>query len=181
MSGCFRGIFVAGVLIADRGASGGGPIQSGYPADFVGPVLCVSWPGQGQSQGRTAARYRGRGQNGASRRPVCAIFLAIPGRAKSINVSPARISRCGCPRHISAMTRYRGEIELLRVWIEQGAKYQSHWAFIPPQKAARPAVNDAAWPRNEIDYFVLSRWIAKSCSRRRKPINGRCFGGSRWI
>jgi hypothetical protein len=49
------------------------------------------------------------------------------------------------------------EIALLRSWIEQGARYQSHWAFIPPQKAARPAVSDAAWPRNEIDYFVLSR------------------------
>jgi len=49
------------------------------------------------------------------------------------------------------------QIELIRTWIEQGAKYQPHWSFIPPKKAPLPAVQDSAWPRNEIDYFVLSR------------------------
>ena len=49
------------------------------------------------------------------------------------------------------------EVELLRLWIKEGATYQSHWAFIPPQKAPRPAVSDTAWPRNDIDYFILSR------------------------
>jgi hypothetical protein len=47
------------------------------------------------------------------------------------------------------------QIEIIRKWIEQGAKYQIHWSFIPPVKSALPAVPDKKWPRNDIDYFVL--------------------------
>ncbi len=49
------------------------------------------------------------------------------------------------------------QIEVIRQWIEQGAKYQPHWSFIPPVKAALPAVQDKGWPKNDIDYFVLHR------------------------
>ncbi len=49
------------------------------------------------------------------------------------------------------------EIALLKRWIEQGAGYEGHWSFVPPRRAALPAVLDAAWPRNPIDRFVLSR------------------------
>jgi hypothetical protein len=49
------------------------------------------------------------------------------------------------------------QIELLRRWIEQGAQWQKHWAFIPPKTPALPKVKDAGWPRNGIDYFILDR------------------------
>jgi len=45
----------------------------------------------------------------------------------------------------------------LRKWIEQGAKYEKHWSFVPPAAAALPAVKQADWPRNPIDRFVLAR------------------------
>jgi len=48
------------------------------------------------------------------------------------------------------------EIALIEKWIEQGAKYKPHWAFIPPKKHALPEV-DQAWPKNEIDYFILEK------------------------
>ncbi|TAJ21397.1 MAG: DUF1549 domain-containing protein, partial [Planctomycetota bacterium] len=48
------------------------------------------------------------------------------------------------------------EIELLRAWIEQGAKYEAHWSFVPPTRPEPPAVRDASWPRNPIDRFVLA-------------------------
>lgn len=47
--------------------------------------------------------------------------------------------------------------ETLKRWIEQGAKYQSHWSFIPVSAADAPAVKQADWPRNDIDRFVLAR------------------------
>ena len=49
------------------------------------------------------------------------------------------------------------QIELLRRWIEQGAEFQRHWAFVPPTRPPLPKVNKADWPRNEIDHFILAR------------------------
>lgn len=44
---------------------------------------------------------------------------------------------------------------LLR-WIEQGAQYEPHWAFVPPRKQAPPRVKREEWPRDELDAFVLA-------------------------
>ncbi len=52
--------------------------------------------------------------------------------------------------------------EILRRWIEQGAKYAQHWSFVPPTKATLPGVADESWPRNEIDRFVLARLDAET-------------------
>lgn len=49
------------------------------------------------------------------------------------------------------------QIEILRRWIEDGAEYQAHWAFISPTRPEIPVVGNASWPRNEIDRFVLAR------------------------
>src|ERR1700676_113679 len=53
------------------------------------------------------------------------------------------------------------QIELFRRWIDQGAKWQSHWAFEPPKRAAVPEVKDKAWPKNPIDNFTLARLAAE--------------------
>ncbi len=47
--------------------------------------------------------------------------------------------------------------KLLRLWIEQGAEYAQHWAFIPVRRPQLPEVARKAWPRNPIDDFVLHR------------------------
>ena len=49
------------------------------------------------------------------------------------------------------------ERELLRRWIESGAAYQAHWAYVPPAQVAVPVVQDRDWPASEIDHFVLHR------------------------
>jgi hypothetical protein len=49
------------------------------------------------------------------------------------------------------------EIATLRAWIEQGARWQAHWSFVAPQRSPLPAVRNASWVRNPIDYFVLAR------------------------
>ncbi len=49
------------------------------------------------------------------------------------------------------------QVKLLKEWIKQGGNYQKHWSFIVPQKAQLPKVRRVKWPRNPIDYFVLSR------------------------
>ncbi len=49
------------------------------------------------------------------------------------------------------------EIDLIKKWISQGAKYKPHWAFIAPKATAIPETGNTAWPANEIDHFVLAR------------------------
>ena len=41
-------------------------------------------------------------------------------------------------------------------WIEQGAEWKPHWAFIPPVKPAVPAVQTTGWARTDLDRFVLA-------------------------
>jgi hypothetical protein len=57
----------------------------------------------------------------------------------------------------SHKTLSAAEKEIIKGWIEQGAKYEKHWAFEAPGRAPLPAVQDAAWVRNPIDAFVLAR------------------------
>lgn len=49
------------------------------------------------------------------------------------------------------------EIATVRRWIEQGAKYEGNWAFIPPTKPSLPSIEQTDWARNEIDYFIAAR------------------------
>ena len=49
------------------------------------------------------------------------------------------------------------QLESLRQWIREGARYADHWAFVAPKRAALPAVKNQAWPRNPIDRFILAR------------------------
>ena len=57
--------------------------------------------------------------------------------------------------HIGALTP--DQIALFKKWIEQGAQYESHWAFTPPVKAEVPKISDDKWSKNDIDRFVLSK------------------------
>ena len=48
------------------------------------------------------------------------------------------------------------EVALLARWIDEGAEYQPHWAFVPPTPQSPPKVKDEAWPHNGIDNFILN-------------------------
>jgi len=49
------------------------------------------------------------------------------------------------------------ERALLGGWIEQGARWETHWSFVAPRKPEPPAVRQREWVRNPIDAFVLQR------------------------
>ena len=53
------------------------------------------------------------------------------------------------------------QVDLLRRWIAAGATYEPHWAYVPPKRPAVPAVKNAAWPKNDIDRFILARLEAE--------------------
>jgi hypothetical protein len=60
------------------------------------------------------------------------------------------------------------QIAMIKAWIDQGAKWpdeaniagasiNKHWAYQKPVRPELPKVNDATWPRNAIDSFILAR------------------------
>lgn len=48
------------------------------------------------------------------------------------------------------------EISLIARWIDQGARWEEHWAYLPPQMPAIPNVQ-SEWVKNDIDPFVLRK------------------------
>lgn len=62
------------------------------------------------------------------------------------------------PPPSSHLTLSDEEKDVLRRWIEGGAKYEPHWSFQPlPEVVAVPQVKDATWPKGDIDCFILAR------------------------
>lgn len=49
------------------------------------------------------------------------------------------------------------EKAILVKWVEQGAEWKPHWAFVAPEQPAVPSVKNMDWPANEIDAFVLAK------------------------
>ncbi len=50
------------------------------------------------------------------------------------------------------------EIKLIKRWIEQGAKYEPHWAFLKVKKSEVPKTD---WGTNEIDAFTFRKMRSK--------------------
>ena len=49
------------------------------------------------------------------------------------------------------------EKAVLIKWIEDGAEYKPHWAFVKPEKTDLPKVSDNNWAINPIDHFILAK------------------------
>ncbi|CAN5340957.1 hypothetical protein BH23BAC1_BH23BAC1_07350 [soil metagenome] len=81
-----------------------------------------------------------------------AIVPGRPGKSKLLeritHSDPEQIM----PPPASNLTLNDREIALLKKWIEQGAEWKPHWAFIPPKAPEIQYKKDK--PSNEIDYFV---------------------------
>ncbi len=48
------------------------------------------------------------------------------------------------------------EKAILVKWIDQGAEYKKHWAFVAPEKKSIPKVEHKEWVKNDIDRFIVN-------------------------
>lgn len=48
------------------------------------------------------------------------------------------------------------QVTLLRRWIDSGAKFDAHWAYIKPARSALPMVANPGWVRTPIDRFIAA-------------------------
>ncbi|MEX2232814.1 MAG: DUF1553 domain-containing protein [Cyclobacteriaceae bacterium] len=65
----------------------------------------------------------------------------------------------------------KAEIQTLTKWIEQGAEWGDHWAYVPPKAVEIPKSNrllsgisspSEKWTKNDIDYFILQQLDKRS-------------------
>ncbi|MDB6124460.1 MAG: Protein of unknown function (DUF1553)/Protein of unknown function (DUF1549)/Planctomycete [Pedosphaera sp.] len=61
------------------------------------------------------------------------------------------------PQNKSGKTLTPRQVALIKRWIEQGAKWEGHWAYNPPVRPAVPHVKKTSWSKTPVDNFILSR------------------------
>jgi len=49
------------------------------------------------------------------------------------------------------------EKQLFKQWIEEGAKYEEFWAFVPPKRPENPTIKNQEWSEDPIDLFALRK------------------------
>ncbi len=54
--------------------------------------------------------------------------------------------------------------DLLKQWIEGGAKYADHWAYVTPQRPAMPEGATDEWAKNAVDHFVAEQFKKQGLS-----------------
>src|SRR5262245_24898013 len=86
----------------------------------------------------------------------------VPGDSKSSEVM-LRVTSSDADERMPPKGEPLNEQQIadLRAWIDQGASWPdeaatAHWAFVPPRRPDPPSPRKA-WPRNEIDRFILDR------------------------
>ncbi len=97
--------------------------------------------------------------------------LVVPGKADESLLLQALIGKGNVKAMPLDSPRLKdAEIEVVRTWINAGAKLPSddapgdpkrrkseHWSFQPIRRPALPTVQRLDWPVNAIDYFILAR------------------------
>ena len=47
-------------------------------------------------------------------------------------------------------------VAIIRQWIDEGARYEPHWAYVRPMRSQPPVAQNAAWANNSIDHFIAA-------------------------
>ncbi len=144
------------------GAGGGGLLHSRVSAarvDFardVRPIFannCFACHGRDESKRQAGLRLDVRAS-------VMALKVIQPGKPEAsllIQRISADSAALRMPPADTGKKLTPQEIATLRRWIQQGAVYKPHWAFVAPHRPSLPHVQQTQWVRNAIDTFILAR------------------------
>ena len=59
------------------------------------------------------------------------------------------------PQHQKPLSS--AQVALLQRWVREGAPWQKHWSFVPPQRPNPAVVSNSAWAKSPLDTFILQR------------------------
>ena len=131
--------------------------QSGAPVDFnadIRPILnekCVSCHGGVRRRAELSLQFREDALTGGES-GVPAIIPGDPGASQLIQLVTHPNERERMPKDGAPLSEE--EVSRLRRWIDQGAPWEVHWAYVTPEL---PAVPDAGNEASPIDRFVRDR------------------------
>jgi hypothetical protein len=150
-----------GILIWVSGAL---PAMAAGPVDFsrdVRPILsdrCFTCHGPDAATRQAGLRLDTEEGATKARGPRTPVVPGKPDASELLKrVTAADPARRMPPPYAEKEPLTEGQIAKLRAWIEQGAKWRPHWAFVAPERPELPAVRAADRVRNPIDRFVLAR------------------------
>ena len=126
----------------------------------IRPILsdnCFTCHGPDERQRQVNLRLDTREGIFADRGGYRVVAPENPGESRLLRRISADTEAQRMPPSWSGKELTRDQIDLIRSWIEQGAKWRQHWAFSPLQQPQLPPVRATDWPRNGIDYFILAR------------------------
>ena len=99
------------------------------------------------------------------------IFAINPGKASS-SLLMRRVkvgSDDPMPPRDSGMPPLSSEqVTILKSWIDQGAKYEKHWAFVAPKMPTIPIAPKKAEIRNPIDNFIVEKLERKGLKQEKE-------------
>ncbi|MEW5978589.1 MAG: DUF1553 domain-containing protein [Acidobacteriota bacterium] len=126
----------------------------------IRPILsdtCYTCHGPDQANRKTAMRLDTQDGALADLGGYSPIVPGQPSKSEVFRRITAQDEAIRMPPVYSDRKLTAGQIELIQRWIEQGAQWQQHWAFIRPERPVPPTVKDTRWPKNSLDHFVLHR------------------------
>ncbi|MGI9441914.1 MAG: DUF1549 domain-containing protein [Rubripirellula sp.] len=137
--------------------------------EVIAPILsrhCLECHGPDAEQREAGLRLDS--QTSATRQLESGSRAIVPKRPSASELL-TRVTSTGNDRmppgdHASALSAT--EVEQLTRWIEQGAKWESHWAFTAPVRVSPPSVQNSDWVQNPIDQFILAKLEQKSLTPR---------------
>lgn len=86
-----------------------------------------------------------------------AIVPGHPGKSELVRRILSADEDERMPTPASHLTLTTTEKAILYKWIDQGAKYKPHWAFVGLAEPDLPKVKNEAWVKNDVDRFILRK------------------------
>src|SRR5262245_41794329 len=133
------------------------------PIDFnrdVRPILsdkCFACHGPDANHREADLRLDVEKDAKAERDGTHAIVPGKPDESQLVARITATSASKRMPPRKANKTLTAAEIDVLKRWVAEGAKWSASWAYVAPQKHPVPEVTGAEWPLTWIDRFIAWR------------------------
>ncbi len=136
----------------------GRPTAAAEPVDFtreIKPLLAARcYACHGPDEGRRKGKFRLDVKEDALKKAIKPHDAAGSLLVKRLLTDD--IDKVMPPPSAKAEPLTPQQIDLFRRWIDQGAKFDLHWAYVKPTRPALPVGKNKAWVRNAVDAFVAA-------------------------